>query len=83
MGALTWFRETATRGSSGSERGSIANFAERGELGAAVCVIVDGETVVDLWGGDADRATGRPWERDTMNIIMSRSKGVTRPVRTS
>jgi CubicO group peptidase (beta-lactamase class C family) len=53
------------------------NFAERDELGAAVCVIVDGEPVVDLWGGIADPATGRPWERDTTNVIMSCSKGVT------
>ncbi|MEE2879452.1 MAG: esterase, partial [Pseudomonadota bacterium] len=27
------------------------NFAERGESGASVCVSVNGETVVDLWGG--------------------------------
>lgn len=53
------------------------NFAERDELGAAVCVIVDGEPVVDLWGGTADHVTGRPWERDTMNVVMSCSKGVT------
>ncbi len=53
------------------------NFAEREELGAAVCVMVDGEPVVDLWGGVADTRTGRAWERDTMNIIMSCSKGVT------
>lgn len=52
------------------------NFAERDELGAAVCVMVDGEPVVDLWGGVADDTTGRPWERDTMNVIMSCSKGV-------
>lgn len=52
------------------------NFAERDELGAAVCVLVDGEVVVDLWGGVADAATGRAWERDTMNVIMSCSKGV-------
>ena len=38
------------------------NFAERGEVGAAVCVTVDGETVVDLWGGVADPATGRAWD---------------------
>lgn len=53
------------------------NFAERRELGAAVCVLVDGEPVVDLWGGIADDRDGRPWERDTMNVIMSCSKGVT------
>src|SRR6266478_1537252 len=42
------------------------NFRERGEVGASVCVLLDGETVVDLWGGVADPATGRPWERDTL-----------------
>lgn len=29
----------------------VANFSERGELGGAVCVVVDGEVVVDLWAG--------------------------------
>lgn len=53
------------------------NFAERDELGASVCVIVDGEVVVDLWGGIADPSTERPWERDTVNVIMSCSKGAT------
>src|SRR2546423_4253965 len=53
------------------------NFAERGEVGASVCVIVDGETVVDLWGGTADPATGRPWERDTVGHIWSATKGAT------
>ena len=35
------------------------NFAERGEVGAAVCVEVGGDTVVDLAGGWAD-AAGAP-----------------------
>jgi CubicO group peptidase (beta-lactamase class C family) len=51
------------------------NFAERGEIGASVSVTVDGETVVDLWGGVADAATGRPWERDTIGIVWSCTKG--------
>jgi CubicO group peptidase (beta-lactamase class C family) len=51
------------------------NFAERGEVGASVAVTVDGETVVDLWGGVADRATSRPWERDTIGIVWSCTKG--------
>ena len=38
-----------------------ANFAERGEVGAAVCVVQDGEVVVDLVGGWADEARTRPW----------------------
>ena len=36
------------------------NFAEHGEVGAAFCLYVDGRSVVDVWGGVADQATGRP-----------------------
>ncbi|WP_413755891.1 serine hydrolase domain-containing protein [Streptomyces sp. MMBL 11-3] len=53
------------------------NFRERGELGAAVSVMVDGESVVDLWGGWADAARTRPWERDTLVNVWSTSKGPT------
>jgi len=51
------------------------NFRERGEVGAAVCVQVEGRTVVDLWGGLADRRSGRPWERDTLGVVWSCTKG--------
>ncbi len=53
------------------------NFAERGESGASLCVFVDGEPVIDLWGGVADERTGRPWERDTLNVVFSCTKGLT------
>jgi CubicO group peptidase (beta-lactamase class C family) len=53
------------------------NFAERGEAGASVCVTVGGETVVDLWGGTADPATGRAWDRDTVGHVWSATKGAT------
>ncbi|MFQ6855721.1 serine hydrolase domain-containing protein [Streptomyces sp. 35M1] len=53
------------------------NFTERGELGAAVTVLVDGEPVVDLWGGWADAARTRPWERDTLVNVWSTGKGPT------
>jgi CubicO group peptidase (beta-lactamase class C family) len=53
------------------------NFAERGEVGASLCVLQDGEPVVDLWGGVADRATGRAWERDTVSVVFSTTKGAT------
>lgn len=53
------------------------NFAERGEVGAAVAVTVHGETVVDLWGGWADEAHTRPWERDTLVNVWSTTKGPT------
>jgi CubicO group peptidase (beta-lactamase class C family) len=52
------------------------NFGERGELGAAFAVHHRGELVVDLWGGVADRESGRPWERDTLQLIFSGSKGL-------
>ncbi|MBV7697904.1 serine hydrolase [Streptomyces sp. TRM70350] len=51
------------------------NFREREELGAAVTVMVDGVTVVDLWGGWADPARTRAWERDTLVNVWSTSKG--------
>lgn len=52
-----------------------ANF-DRDELGAACAVIVDGRTVVDLWGGWADAARTRPWRRDTIVNAYSVGKPV-------
>ena len=54
----------------------VRNFAERGELGASLHVAVDGEAVVDLWGGTADPATQRPWEADTLAVAYSCTKGI-------
>ena len=54
-----------------------ANFAEHGEIGAACCVYRDGEPVVDVWGGLADRDDARSWARDTVVIVFSCTKGVT------
>jgi CubicO group peptidase (beta-lactamase class C family) len=51
------------------------NFGERGELGAAFAAVRDGELVVDLWGGVADRERGRAWERDTLQLVFSGTKG--------
>ncbi|MFH0173813.1 serine hydrolase domain-containing protein [Streptomyces cacaoi] len=53
------------------------NFRDRGELGAAVSVTVDGAVVADLWGGWADAARTRAWERDTLVNVWSTSKGPT------
>ncbi|MGO9876479.1 MAG: serine hydrolase domain-containing protein [Acidimicrobiia bacterium] len=53
------------------------NFDRRGEVGAAVCVYLDGHPVVDLWGGVADAATGRRWESDSVVVVYSSTKGVT------
>jgi CubicO group peptidase (beta-lactamase class C family) len=53
-----------------------ANFTERGEVGAAVHVIVCGEVVVDLVGGWADEDRTRPWRRDTIVDVYSVGKAI-------
>ena len=52
------------------------NFARRSELGAACCAFCGGESVVDLWGGVRNKLTGEPWERDTMVVVHSATKGL-------
>ncbi len=52
------------------------NFRRGKELGAACCIYHRGEKVVDLWGGIRDKATGEPWEEDTMVIVFSATKGM-------
>ena len=53
-----------------------ANFAERGEVGAAVCVMVNNNVVADLYGGWADQEHGRPWQQDTLVNMFSVGKGL-------
>ncbi len=52
------------------------NFRTRREIGAAVAVVHDGETVVDLWAGWADQAKTRPWQRDTIANVYSCTKAM-------
>lgn len=52
------------------------NLELRGEIGAAVCVYVNGRLVADLWGGMADPARGVEWSRDTLVNAYSTGKGV-------
>jgi CubicO group peptidase (beta-lactamase class C family) len=51
------------------------NLLERGDTGAAFAAVVDGEFVVDVWGGWADRISQRPWRADTIAGIFSGTKG--------
>jgi CubicO group peptidase (beta-lactamase class C family) len=53
-----------------------ANFERRREIGAAVAAYVDGEKVVDLWGGWANPRRRVRWEEDTMVLVYSTSKGL-------
>ncbi|HEY4344922.1 MAG TPA: serine hydrolase domain-containing protein [Parvibaculum sp.] len=54
----------------------IENFETRDEVGANVAITLDGETVVDLWGGRKER-DGEAWTRDTVSIVFSCTKGAT------
>jgi len=51
-----------------------ASFEKRGEIGASVAVSLEGEMVVDLWGGYRDAARSRPWESDTIVNVYSTTK---------
>ncbi|MEI7547856.1 MAG: serine hydrolase domain-containing protein [Actinomycetota bacterium] len=53
-----------------------ANFAERGEVGAAVCIQVHGQTVVDLVGGWTDDTRTVPWMHDTIVDFYSVGKAI-------
>src|SRR5580658_4781781 len=55
----------------------VANFAERGETGAAVCVLVDGKVVADMMGGWRDANRTKPWQQDTLVNVFSVGKGLT------
>ena len=52
------------------------NFARRHELGGACCAYYRGQKVVDVWGGIRNKETGEPWERDTMVVVHSATKGL-------
>ncbi|MCW4386076.1 beta-lactamase family protein [Salinibacterium sp. SYSU T00001] len=47
------------------------------ELGASISATIDGEPVIDLWGGWADEARSTEWERDTITNVWSTTKTVT------
>jgi CubicO group peptidase (beta-lactamase class C family) len=55
----------------------IENFAVEEELGAATSVVIDGRTVVDLWGGWARADRSLPWDEHSTVCMMSVAKGVT------
>ncbi len=53
-----------------------ANFAADAEQGAGFAVLRDGEVIVDLAGGWADRAGAAPWDTRTLVPVYSTTKGV-------
>jgi CubicO group peptidase (beta-lactamase class C family) len=53
-----------------------ANFLERGEIGATLCLYRDGQNVVDFWGGWKDAGRSAEWEADTLCSVYSISKSM-------
>jgi CubicO group peptidase (beta-lactamase class C family) len=47
------------------------------DVGASVAVVLDGEPVVDIWGGHKDTAATEAWERDTIVNVFSTTKTMT------
>jgi len=56
---------------------ALAGRLDGGDAGGAVAVFVDGEPVVDVWGGFADADRTRPWQRDTIVNVYSVTKTMT------
>jgi CubicO group peptidase (beta-lactamase class C family) len=54
-----------------------ANLSNGEDIGASAAVFIDGEPVVDLWGGYVDEGRTRPWERDTIVNNFSTTKTMT------
>lgn len=68
----TWSDEFST------VRDALAKNLDDGEdIGASAAVFVEGEPVVDIWGGSFDAARTRPWERDTIVNTFSTTKTMT------
>lgn len=53
------------------------NLQDGTDIGASFCVTKNGETIIDLWGGWADDAHTRPWEKDTIVNVYSTTKTMT------
>lgn len=54
----------------------IENYSVEEEIGSATALLVDGKTVVDVWGGYRDASRSLPWEDDTIVCMMSVAKGI-------
>ena len=62
----------------GSVRDALGVNLESGEeLGASIAINLDGQTVVDVWGGWRDQERTQPWEPDTIVNVWSSTKTVT------
>ena len=56
---------------------ALSALLDEGDVGGSVAVFVDGEPVVDVWGGFADAGRTVPWQRDTITNVWSVTKTMT------
>src|SRR3954454_7132657 len=56
---------------------ALAGLLDGGDAGGSVAVFVDGEPVVDVWGGFADADRTIPWQRNTITNVWSVTKTMT------
>jgi CubicO group peptidase (beta-lactamase class C family) len=52
----------------------VRNFEQHGEVGASLCISLEGRTVIDVWGGRKS-VGGEAWSADTIGIVFSCTKG--------
>ena len=50
------------------------NFDQYNEIGSSLCVVVDGETAVDIWGGYTNEQRTGEWNNDTLSVAFSSTK---------
>lgn len=72
--AGSWVRGAVAQGFDEVADVFAQSFLDREEVGASLCIRVEGETVVDLWGGTADISTGRQWDESTVSVMFSCTK---------
>src|SRR6202046_55390 len=56
---------------------TLAGFLDAGDAGGSVAVFVDGEPVVDVWGGFADADRAVPWQQDTITAVWRVTRTMT------
>ena len=50
------------------------NFDKYNEIGSSLCVVVDGETAVDIWGGYTNEQRTDEWNKETLSVAFSSTK---------
>ncbi|MCX5403336.1 beta-lactamase family protein [Streptomyces sp. NBC_00335] len=61
----------------GAVHEALAGLLAKEDVGASAAVFIDGEPVVDLWGGYADADRSADWEGSTLTCVNSTTKNMT------